>query len=754
MKQLCYFVLIVFTLWQLCLSNMNSSSSFSNLNLLEKNLAKETSNSKHSALVGSGLNRPKSVKELLNKKKKGKNSKKKQKKFPKHTFLWEGWLRFIRLTDKPTPMRPSSFFVNPRFHYQKVFKRRLKKKDSKGYLNIKDKFEFFSVLKTEGLYIFENRRMAFDKAVEEIKIIDIKKINEKKKYLSSVREIGNFKEGFCMRIKTKYPFQPRKDFTEKSKGHTADYVLCFDKKKPRDKLVKYFVDLKWQQQKHEAKMRKKKPAKSMADLKKKMKGTKNISRPKGWVPKDGYWILLQDWTSCSLKCGGGKSYQQWMCVPPKKNGKKCVGKPIRTKPCNTQPCPGTIGLKGEYTHSAGPNKVLKPIIKSMPFSKRPQNYLKCVIKENDVFYMMENENEKDPKKKGKKIKRPSRIVMNTHTISVFNDDNYKEAVFTFDLKRTLIAPKKKDKCCFELQSGREEFTICGGFGQPCGPSSNPKFVNEWVKDFNLFKIGCYEDLKKKNWKNEMAKKAMKDAMDAAGLGGLADRANLIKKKVEKKQIDEWNKKLQNTQSAAMKAMKREFDIEKMLQQELQLKAELEAKKLLNLKKREQKKKDCLEKALKDRDNQNKRLMDNKHRQQELNAIKANAKKEVANQRGKLREKLNAIRKKFKRRKRLIEQDINVIRAQMAKNLMNAHKKGDMMVCKKAYGNKQRIKDYCNRELVDNYSKNIECRDDSSFCYICCENEFGNLVMEKRDVCYKMCDKLLKSSLGGGDFLWT
>jgi len=734
MKQLCYFVIILITLTQY------SDCSISNLNLLEKSLTHTNLESKH------GAGRAKSFSSLINKKKK---TKKLKKKLPKHAFLWEGWLKFIRLTDKPSPMRPSNFFVNPQYHYQKVFKSQIKKKDGKGYLNIRDKFEFFGVMKTDGLYIFKSRKIAFDKMVEEIKIIDIKKINEKKKFLSSVREIENFQGGYCMRVKTKYPITPTLNYNEKSKGHTQDYIICLDKKKELDKLINYFVQLKLAQQKHLKKMLKKKPAKSLADLKKKLKPNSNISRPKGWVPKDGYWILLQDWTSCSLKCGGGKSYQQWMCVPPKKGGKKCVGQPIRTKPCNTKPCPGNKALKNEYTKSGPPNKVLKPIIKSMPFSERPQNFLKCVIKENDVFYLKENKN-----KKGKKLKIPSRIVMNTHSISVFTDDNYKNSVFSFDLKKTEITPKKKEKCCFDLQNGREEFTICGGFGQPCGPSSNPKFVNGWVKDFNLFKIGCYENLKIKNWKQEQTKKAMKDAMDAAGLGGLNDRANLIKKNIKKKQADEWSKKLQNTQSAAMKAMKREFDIEKMLQQELQLKAELEAKKLLALKKREEKKKECLEKALKDRDSQNKRLMDNKHKQSELNAIKENAKKEVQNQRNKLREKLNNIRKKFKRRKRLIEQDINVIRAQMAKNLMNAHKKGDMMVCKKAYGNKNLIETYCNRNIVEDYTKNIECRSDSSFCYVCCENEFGNLVMEKRDICYKMCDQLLKNSMNTGDFLWT
>ena len=80
---------------------------------------------------------------------------------------------------------------------------------------------------------------------------------------------------------------------------------------------------------------------------------------------------------------------------------------------------------------------------------------------------------------------------------------------------------------------------------------------------------------------------------------------------------------------------------------------------------------------------------------------------------------------------------------MAKNLMNAHKKGDMMVCKKAYGNKNLIETYCNRNIVEDYTKNIECRSDSSFCYVCCENEFGDLHMVQRDTCYTACDDATK-----------
>jgi len=49
---------------------------------------------------------------------------------------------------------------------------------------------------------------------------------------------------------------------------------------------------------------------------------------------DGYWIILQDWSQCSLKCGGGTSTLQRMCIPPKYGGAPCKGESIINKPCN------------------------------------------------------------------------------------------------------------------------------------------------------------------------------------------------------------------------------------------------------------------------------------------------------------------------------------------------------------------------------------------------------------------------------------
>lgn len=55
--------------------------------------------------------------------------------------------------------------------------------------------------------------------------------------------------------------------------------------------------------------------------------------------RDGNWIILQNWTQCSLLCGGGKSYLHRMCIPPKAGGKPCKGNAVLIRECNKQICP-------------------------------------------------------------------------------------------------------------------------------------------------------------------------------------------------------------------------------------------------------------------------------------------------------------------------------------------------------------------------------------------------------------------------------
>jgi len=198
------------------------------------------------------------------------------------------------------------------------------------------------------------------------------------------------------------------------------------------------------------------------------------------MPKDGYWILLQDWTECSLKCGGGTSWQQFMCVPPKNGGKPCKGKSIRTKPCNTQKCPKASYLLKILGGKA--SEVAKPVFKVAPFSVRPQRFSKCLIKDSDAF--IENMN----KETNSKVKFPVRVVMNNQTVSVFQDDSYKNRIYTFLFENSIITTDT-EFCCIKLQDSFKIIKLCG-YESMCGDRIKNPWSKQWEKDYNFFKYQC------------------------------------------------------------------------------------------------------------------------------------------------------------------------------------------------------------------------------------------------------------------------
>ena len=126
------------------------------------------------------------------------------------------------------------------------------------------------------------------------------------------------------------------------------------------------------------------PAKQTIDL---PKGFGFGSEPKreGGMATDGAWVILQDWTECTLACGGGSSYLHRMCIPPENNGLPCRGQGIQRRECNTQAC------AADDDKSKTPPKLLDPIIRVMPISNRLQRYEVCVVKEGDMLLQMKVE---------------------------------------------------------------------------------------------------------------------------------------------------------------------------------------------------------------------------------------------------------------------------------------------------------------------------------------------------------------------------
>ena len=99
---------------------------------------------------------------------------------------------------------------------------------------------------------------------------------------------------------------------------------------------------------------------------------------KNGAKNDGKWIILQDWSQCSLACGGGKQYLQRMCIPPQNGGAPCVGQSVMERKCNTHPCPNII------THETKQSENLPTVVKMQQISSRPQRF-----EVNNFFFLFQ-----------------------------------------------------------------------------------------------------------------------------------------------------------------------------------------------------------------------------------------------------------------------------------------------------------------------------------------------------------------------------
>ena len=70
-------------------------------------------------------------------------------------------------------------------------------------------------------------------------------------------------------------------------------------------------------------------------------------------PVDGYWSDYTGWGTCSKTCGGGTMTRTRICTPPLHDGAECVGSAVDTSDCSMQPClPPGVWL-GEWTPWGG-----------------------------------------------------------------------------------------------------------------------------------------------------------------------------------------------------------------------------------------------------------------------------------------------------------------------------------------------------------------------------------------------------------------
>jgi hypothetical protein len=384
---------------------------------------------------------------------------------PDVPVYYEGWIKYFHYQDSSVAEKPKSFFRNDAFYAQNRKIRdqtELAKKDAKGNLYIPSETSFWVTVLKDTVNILSSRKNQIAKTIDSLNIDFIKPIPETKRANGGVKDFGKFNEGYCLQVLTTVPtqyYQMSMSSAAPESGSQEVWIFCSENLEQKRYLMSSLIGLKLKKQHKLGHFLDTKEAND--DDKSKLESNLGVTNgdQAGQINtvkeiKDGYWVLLQDWSQCTLKCNGGLQYQQLMCVPPKKGGKACDGNPVRTRPCNSQPCPPVHQLSkiALNSTSANPNspKMMKPIVKAMRVSQRPLRYDKCHIKEGDALMSKLSESAAAEGFEGIVETYPARMVMNNRTITIYQDDSYTTILGTFLLQNTKLVRITTKHTCSNL----------------------------------------------------------------------------------------------------------------------------------------------------------------------------------------------------------------------------------------------------------------------------------------------------------------
>jgi len=199
-------------------------------------------------------------------------------------------------------------------------------------------------------------------------------------------------------------------------------------------------------------------------------------------------------------------------------------------------------------------------------------------------------------------------------------------------------------------------------------------------------------------------------------------------------------KIAKMQDMGYRVLNKEMNIESLLKKEEQQREELELKNLLAKIRAEKRKKECMDKKIRERELEDKKLLAERDNKAEISKIKKDISLDIELKRRELKRQIEFMRRRSKRKAAALESELQGIKSKMGKNLMRASKMGLISNCRKGKKTPMARETYCNANFVEDYIKNSDCKTDEEFCYMCCENEFGNMFLRKREQCYDMCDK--------------
>ena len=551
-------------------------------------------------------------------------------------------------------------------------------------------------------------------------------VHETPDYNGGIQEFGNFDEGFCFKV-------------NQTSGDSKVWIICTKSQEKKMSLMNFMRKIKLKAQRDqgliitgEKEPRQRTlenvlyPPPEGSELTRDAKGNLGVSFDHDKKLTDGYWVVLSDWSQCSLKCGGGESLLQRMCVPPKNGGLPCEGDAILRRKCNLEPCPNPKAFNAKPSKYSNTTMIMKPSVKVMPFSSRPQRYSKCVIKEADLMYTLQT---KDQNEKDVKLQIPTRVVMNNKTISAYAGEHYDLLKVAFDLTNTVLSPSKDHEYCFILNDPSKEGEFCFFAAE-----SDQAHYDQWDYDFHLFKFQCR--IRKPIQKlNELDKEEFKNRMKEEREGLLLDQEQDLIKKQEEQKEDEIQTKVVQTNKVALQAIQKELNLDSLIE-------------------REEKQRELTIEAKLKEEIENQYNLRVQEKAKELEEVKKKAAQEVLIKRSNLKKKVIDMRKKAKRRENKLRQELLGLRNKIHSEINDAWKKGSIHNCIAALKSKKEYKHYCMKAFPNEPVKYGGCINSYKPCDFCCQHEFSDMYLQEQGNCIsKICDNNKQKVDGLGRWVW-
>lgn len=684
--------------------------------------------------------------------------------------VYKGWVKFFRYIHNSDPNKIKAFYENP--DYVSQFKNlnntmEVNEKQGNIYKHAHSKNHFFCEVNADEIVFSRNRYNAFQTQFDVLKIDYISPVSEDPGFNGGISNVGSFKEGECFRVET-------------LKAGRWTWVICTEQNGEKLKLMNTIKKLVIQKQRHKGYV----PTGSNPSGRNAMNyvpGLKNnfetvdeiFDNAEEKQPHvqgngiDGYWVVLQDWSSCTKFCGGGTQTLHRTCIPPRPGGSPCQGLAIVNRTCNEHPCPQTQSIEDDLKQPGV--KLFRPHLSVLPFSDRPQRYDKCHLKESDLLLtttVTKKPFSSNKKEKYQAVQIPVRVVMNQYTIAAYAGLNETDRRVSFDLQKVNFFTSLRDPNCFELrevgvheniedeQSFRGE-NVPINRAELCsfGTSGAHDVKEEWDYDFHLFKHQCHEPkrvspvLNDTEIEDELNKKKGQMKIDIIN----------EKKRRNVKPVSQTTK----LKEKSIEALQKELKLEQLIEQEIK-DAHNDALENKNRElERERYKLDCLNRAIREKELENEFNAAQSMRDARINDLKKTVADTINSKRERLKAKIAKLKKLSSNQLRNMDTQIQNIRLEMMNSLNKANSM-DPEKCKKLVQTKtdseyaRERMGYCNEKTIDDVEDHQKCmnanKDD--IIKIVCDYETDPQKPEDFKTCVDNCKALVEKPFQDVRFFWA